>query len=226
MTDSLAIETVDLTKKYGQVEALRGLNLQVPTGSIFGFLGRNGAGKTTTAKVLLGMTRPSSGQARVLGLRADDRTASVGIRARTAFVNDEKDLFDYMTVDEMIRFTAPFFPRWRSESRRPSPASHGSSRPASCDPLGSSGWPSRVLPAAARPPCDRRPRLRHCSRSARARSSRATAPTRRRSGCSPNWRGRSPPCTSTWRTMASDSRATASAKIGDPFVVSWPATSL
>ena len=115
MTDSLAIETVDLTKKYGQVEALRGLNLQVPTGSIFGFLGRNGAGKTTTAKVLLGMTRPSSGQARVLGLRADDRTASVGIRARTAFVNDEKDLFDYMTVDEMIRFTAPFFPRWRSD---------------------------------------------------------------------------------------------------------------
>ena len=115
MTDSLAIETVDLTKRYDRVEALRGLNLQVPTGSIFGFLGRNGAGKTTTAKVLLGMARPSSGEARVFGLRADDPATSVDIRARTGFVNDEKDLFDYMTVDEMIRFTAPFFPRWRND---------------------------------------------------------------------------------------------------------------
>ena len=115
MTDSLAIETVDLVKRYDRVEALRGLNLRVPSGSIFGFLGRNGAGKTTTAKVLLGMARPTSGLARVFGMAAEDRDASVAIRARTGFVSDEKDLFDYMTVDEMIRFTAPFFPRWRSD---------------------------------------------------------------------------------------------------------------
>lgn len=115
MTESLAIETVDLTKRYDRVEALRGLNLRVPSGSIFGFLGRNGAGKTTTAKVLLGMARPTSGLARVFGMPAEDPKASVAIRTRTGFVSDEKDLFDYMTVDEMIRFTAPFFPRWRSD---------------------------------------------------------------------------------------------------------------
>ena len=58
MSDRLAIETVDLHKSYGSVEALRGLNLEVPHGTIFGFLGRNGAGKTTAIKILLGMTRP------------------------------------------------------------------------------------------------------------------------------------------------------------------------
>ena len=51
MRDALVIEAVDLRKTYDGVEALRGLNLEVPAGSIFGFLGRNGAGKTTTIKV-------------------------------------------------------------------------------------------------------------------------------------------------------------------------------
>ena len=87
----------------------------MPAGSIYGFLGRNGAGKTTTIKVLLGMARPTSGQARVFGLPADAPDASVEIRRRTGFVSDDKDLYDYMTVEEMIRFTAPFFPRWRAD---------------------------------------------------------------------------------------------------------------
>jgi ABC-2 type transport system ATP-binding protein len=115
MTDSLAIETVDLRKTYESVKALCGVNLRVPSGSIFGFLGRNGAGKTTTAKVLLGMARPTSGQARVFGMAAEVAASSVAIRARTGFVSDEKDLFDYMTVDEMIHFTASFYPRWRRD---------------------------------------------------------------------------------------------------------------
>jgi len=114
VTDAI-IETADLHKSYNGVEALRGLNLSVPTGSICGFLGRNGAGKTTTIKVLLGMSRPSSGQARVFGLRADEQEASVEIRRRVGFVSEEKDLYDYMTVEEMIRFTAAFFPKWRAE---------------------------------------------------------------------------------------------------------------
>jgi len=64
MTDRAVIETAGLTKRYEEVEALRGLDLRVPSGSIFGFLGRNGAGKTTAIKVLLGMARPTSGDAR------------------------------------------------------------------------------------------------------------------------------------------------------------------
>jgi ABC-2 type transport system ATP-binding protein len=115
VADPFVIETADLHKRYGAVEALRGLTLQVPRGAIYGFLGRNGAGKTTTIKVLLGMARPTSGTARVFGLPADAEDASVEIRRRTAFVSDEKDLYDHMTVAEMVRFTAAFYPKWRSE---------------------------------------------------------------------------------------------------------------
>jgi ABC-2 type transport system ATP-binding protein len=85
---------------------------QVPAGSICGVLWENGAGGTTTS-VLLGMARPSAGQASVLGLAADRQDTRVENRRRAAFVSDEKDLYGYMTVEEMIRFTAAFFPRWR-----------------------------------------------------------------------------------------------------------------
>jgi ABC-2 type transport system ATP-binding protein len=115
MRDAVAIETAGLRKDYDSVEALRGLDLGVPAGSIFGFLGRNGAGKTTTIKVLLGMARPSGGTARVFGLPVAEAEASVEIRRRAGFVSEEKDLYDSMTVDEMIRFTAAFYPRWRRD---------------------------------------------------------------------------------------------------------------
>lgn len=115
MADPFVIETVDLRKRYDGVEALRGLDLQVPAGSICGFLGRNGAGKTTTIKVLLGMVRPTSGQARVFGLPCDAEDASVEIRRRIGFVSDDKDLYTYMSVADMVRFTAAFFPRWRTD---------------------------------------------------------------------------------------------------------------
>ena len=115
MADALAVETVDLRKSYGPTEAVRGLNLQVPAGSIYGFLGKNGAGKTTTIKMLLGMARPTSGTVRVLGLSADAPQSSVEIRRRTGFAGEDKDLYDYMTVEEMVRFTASFFPRWRRD---------------------------------------------------------------------------------------------------------------
>jgi ABC-2 type transport system ATP-binding protein len=115
VSNAFAIETADLRKTFDGVEALRGLNIQVSPGSIYGFLGRNGAGKTTTIKVLLGLCRPTGGSARVFGLDPDDPSASVEIRRRTAFVSDEKDLYDYMTVAEMIRFTRSFYPKWRDD---------------------------------------------------------------------------------------------------------------
>jgi len=119
VANAFVIETVGLRKQYGgsggPVEALRGLDLQVPAGSICGFLGRNGAGKTTAIKVLLGMARPTSGAATVFGLPSDVPDASVQIRRATGFVSDDKELYDYMTAGEMIRFTARFFPRWRAD---------------------------------------------------------------------------------------------------------------
>src|SRR5215471_15040659 len=84
-------------------------------GSIFGFLGRNGAGKSTTIKILLGMAKPTSGTARVLGVATDGGDAAVDVRRRIGFVSEDKDLYDYMTVDEMVRFTASFYPKWRRD---------------------------------------------------------------------------------------------------------------
>jgi ABC-2 type transport system ATP-binding protein len=115
VTNPFIIETTELRKAYKGVEALRGLNLHVPAGSIYGFLGRNGAGKTTTIKVLLGMAQPNSGDARVFGLAANVPATSVEIRRRTGFVSEDKDLYDTMTVDEMLRFTAAFYPLWRAD---------------------------------------------------------------------------------------------------------------
>ena len=116
MSEPFVIDTADLRKQYGAVEALRGLTLQVPAGSIYGFLGRNGAGKTTTIKVLLGMARADERQrAGLFGAPVESAEAGVDSRRRIGFVSDEKDLYDYMTVDEMIRFTAAFFPRWRAD---------------------------------------------------------------------------------------------------------------
>ena len=115
MSDLLAIETVDLWKRYDDVEALRGLELRVPAGSICGFLGRNGAGKTTTIKVILGMARATMGEARVFGVAATNDAAGAAVRRRIGFVSDEKDLYDYMTVGDIIAFTRPFFPKWRRD---------------------------------------------------------------------------------------------------------------
>ena len=66
-TDSAAIHTEGLTKRYGRVTALAGLSMTIPRGAVFGFLGPNGAGKTTAVKLLLGLARPSGGTAEVLG---------------------------------------------------------------------------------------------------------------------------------------------------------------
>jgi ABC-2 type transport system ATP-binding protein len=115
VAEAAAIHTTDLRKSYDGVEALRGLSLAVPAGSICGFLGRTGAGKTTTIKLLLGMARPTGGRATVLGLAADSRADSVEIRRRTGFVGDDKGLYDAMSVGGMIRFTASFYPRWNQE---------------------------------------------------------------------------------------------------------------
>jgi ABC-2 type transport system ATP-binding protein len=118
VADPRAIETLDLRKRFGTTEALRGLHLEVPNGSIFGFLGRNGAGKTTAIKILLGMTRPDAGAARVFGIPAGAADSSVEIRRRTGFVSEDKELYEYMTVDEIVRFTAAFYPRWQRDLER------------------------------------------------------------------------------------------------------------
>lgn len=117
MTTALlpAIQTWELTKEFGRTVAVRRLNLSVPLGSISGFLGQNGAGKSTTLKMLMGAVRPSLGSGRIFGLAIEDPAQSVEIRKRVAFVSEDKRLYDYMTVEQIIRFTKSFFPKWRSD---------------------------------------------------------------------------------------------------------------
>lgn len=112
------IEIEGLRKTFGNHAALDGLDLRVPAGSVFGFLGRNGAGKTTTIKHLMGLIKKDSGSARIFGQAVEDPGAAVGIRRRIGFVTEEKDLYPYMTVDGIIRFTRPFFPGWRRDLER------------------------------------------------------------------------------------------------------------
>jgi ABC-2 type transport system ATP-binding protein len=117
MTDFI-IETNQLTKSFKGQPALRGLDLRVPRGSIFGFLGRNGAGKTTTIKTLMGLLRSDSGAARVFGVQVTDPDRSIEVRRRIGFVTEDKELYPYMTVEQIIRFTRPLFPRWRHDLER------------------------------------------------------------------------------------------------------------
>jgi ABC-2 type transport system ATP-binding protein len=106
------IETIELKKNYGNHEAVRSLNLSVQAGSVCAFLGQNGAGKSSTIKMLLGIIHPTSGKNTIFGHRIDKERESLLIRERVAFVAEDKRLYDYMSVSEIIRFTRSFFPRW------------------------------------------------------------------------------------------------------------------
>ena len=114
MTDFI-IETSQLRKSFGSKQALCGLDLRVPVGSIYGFLGRNGAGKTTTIKTLMGLLRADSGEAQVFGTQVIDADSSVELRRRIGFVMEDKELYPYMTVEQMLRFVRGFFPKWRTD---------------------------------------------------------------------------------------------------------------
>jgi ABC-2 type transport system ATP-binding protein len=109
------IKASGLTKCYGAFVAVRELNLRVPEQGITGFLGRNGAGKSTTIKMLLGMVHPTAGTGIVLGKHVDDRRQSREIRRQVAYVGEDKQMYAYMTVEQLIRFTRSFYSDWHSD---------------------------------------------------------------------------------------------------------------
>jgi ABC-2 type transport system ATP-binding protein len=115
---SAVIETLELKKNYGKQEAVRGINLSVSAGSVCAFLGQNGAGKSSTIKMLMGMIHPSSGTGSIFGHRIDNEKESLLIRRKVAFVAEDKRLYDYMTVAQIIDFTKSFFPSWRDDLER------------------------------------------------------------------------------------------------------------
>ena len=117
-SNEMVIQTDVLGKTFGQVHALKSLDLRVSRHSIFGFLGPNGAGKTTTMKLLLGLIRPTSGGGTVFG--QDIVRDSVAIRSRVGYLPQQPRFGDGMSARETLHFTAGFFfsgPRPKIEAR-------------------------------------------------------------------------------------------------------------
>lgn len=111
MTD-LAISLKGLTKRYGQREALKGLDLEVPTGSFFAVLGPNGAGKTTLLRSLVGMIRPDGGTGQILGFPMGPNYPPAAVKARLGYVAQQPALYDRMTAAELIGMCRGLHPRW------------------------------------------------------------------------------------------------------------------
>ena len=102
METTLAIHTQKLMKSYGSVRALRGLDLEVKAGEIFGFLGPNGSGKTTTIRCLLDLIRPNGGTVRVFGI--DPQADPVAVRARSGYLPGELHFDENMSVESALRY--------------------------------------------------------------------------------------------------------------------------
>lgn len=103
----LAIRCQNLSRTYGAVQALRPLDLNIPAGAIFGFLGRNGAGKTTAIRLLTGLARPSSGRAWINGI--ETTRADSAARAQFGYLPQAPAFYNWMTPLEYLDYVGQLF---------------------------------------------------------------------------------------------------------------------
>jgi len=117
MSPSFAIQTQGLRKEFGEKVAVANLTLTVECGEVFGFLGPNGAGKTTAVKMLLGLIRPTSGEASLLGAPLDDQQ----VRGRVGFLPEHFRFHDWLTASEFLVLHADLYrmPVQRRDRRIP-----------------------------------------------------------------------------------------------------------
>jgi ABC-2 type transport system ATP-binding protein len=113
MNEQSVIQTRGLTRYFGVKAAVYELNLEVPRGCVFAFLGRNGSGKTTTIRMLLGMMPATRGEGQVLGY--DIRSLPPEGRARIGYLTEEHQLYGWMTVRQSNEFQSQFYPRWNEK---------------------------------------------------------------------------------------------------------------
>ena len=99
-----------ISVRYGKAAVLRGLDLQVEQGAVYGFLGRNGAGKTTTIRTILGVLRPDAGTVALDGKLV--RRTTAGMRRDIGYVSQEQHFFDWMTAKHLGWFVGAFYPTW------------------------------------------------------------------------------------------------------------------
>ena len=111
-----AIELRKLHRRFGRVDALRGLDLRAETGRCHGLFGRNGAGKTTAILCMLNQLRPTTGDVRVLGL--DPARRELEVKERIAYVPDSPNFFPWMTVRDTLDYFASFRRRWDRDLER------------------------------------------------------------------------------------------------------------
>jgi ABC-2 type transport system ATP-binding protein len=110
-----AIEVAKLVRRYGQTDAVNGLDLRVERGRCYGFFGRNGAGKTTTIKCLLNLLKPTSGEVKIFGL--NPARDEVAVKSRLAYVPDAVAFYPWMTVAETLAYFASFRARWNQDTQ-------------------------------------------------------------------------------------------------------------
>jgi beta-exotoxin I transport system ATP-binding protein len=113
--DDPALRFAGLTKYFGPVIGVEALSLDVPAGSVFGFLGANGAGKTTTIRLLLDLLRPTSGSASVLGF--DCRRESLDVRRRVGYLPSEMPFYADQTGAGYLKFLSALGPQPASSAR-------------------------------------------------------------------------------------------------------------
>jgi ABC-2 type transport system ATP-binding protein len=113
-TSDFVIETAGLTRYFGSKKAVDTVNMRVPRGSVFAFLGRNGSGKTTTIRMLLGLLRPTRGSSTVLG--EDSQALSPGTRGRIGYMSESHSVHEWMTVAQAGYYQSQFFQRWNERA--------------------------------------------------------------------------------------------------------------
>ena len=110
------IQAVDLWKKFGKHDALRGLTFTVPEASAFALIGANGAGKTTAIRILMNILQPTRGSATILGV--DSRRISPRELCRIGYVSENQEMPEGLTVAQYLNYLRPFYPAWDRDLER------------------------------------------------------------------------------------------------------------
>ena len=109
-TADTVIEVVDVSRRFGKKEALRGVSIEVRRGQVFGLVGENGAGKTTLIQHLLGAYKAQTGGISVFGI--DPTYDPTAVLSRIGYLSEDRDLPVWMRVGELMRYTQAFYPNW------------------------------------------------------------------------------------------------------------------
>ena len=108
--ETTVVDVTGLSRTYGDRKALDGVSFRANPGQVYGLVGSNGAGKTTLLKHLLGLLRATAGTVRVFGL--DPVRDPVGVLGRIGYLSEERDLPEWMSIEELMRYTQAYHPTW------------------------------------------------------------------------------------------------------------------